>query len=79
MHRKSFFKTLIGGVASLPFIDEANPEPEIENNSQEIVDKPKGLTYYSGEMYFISESGKMYALKQEKNGAFAFKKVDKAF
>ena len=79
MHRKSFFKTLIGGVAALPFVDKANSEPEIENASQEIVDNPKGLTYYSGEMYFVSESGKLYTLKQEKDGAFAFKEVDKTF
>ena len=79
MHRKSFLKSLMGGVAGLPFIDKVNPEPEIENDAQEIVDNPKGLTYYSGEMYFISENGKLYALKQEKNGTFAFKKVNNTF
>ena len=79
MHRKSFFKTLIGGFAALPFIGRASPTPEIKNNVQEIVDKPVGLTYYSGEMYFISECGKLYALKQEKNGTFAFKETGKPF
>ena len=38
MHRKSFFKTLIGGVAALPLIGKANSEPEIENDVQEIMD-----------------------------------------
>lgn len=79
MNRKSFLKTLIGGGAALPFIDEVDPGPEIENDAQEIVDAPKGLTYYSGEMYCVSESGKLYTLKQEKNGTFAFKEVDKTF
>ena len=79
MHRKSFFKTLIGGVAALPFIGKANPKTEIESDSQEVVDKPKGLTYYTGEMYFISKSGKLYVLKQEKNGTLAFKETGKPF
>ena len=48
MHRKSFFKTLMGGFAALPLIGRASPTPEIKNNVQEIVDKPVGLTYYSG-------------------------------
>ena len=77
MYRKSFLKTFMGGVAALPLIGKVNPEPEIENDFQKIVDKPKGLTYYSGEMYFISESGKMYVLEQKKNGTLAFKETGK--